>query len=126
MDQMMMFSTREEFRPWLQDNCLREEGVWLLFGKAGGPKTLQATHALEEALCFGWINGLWNADGQRSWGVCWAMICCMVFKNSSIAGEKTWYFFQTRLSPTSNLGFRGRKHRLLSPVVLIRRSKVRA
>lgn len=57
MEQAMVFSTREEFRRWLQDNCLREEGVWLLFGKAGGPKTIKAAHALEEALCFGWIDG---------------------------------------------------------------------
>jgi uncharacterized protein YdeI (YjbR/CyaY-like superfamily) len=31
--------------------------VWLLFGKPGGPKTLKAGDALEEALCFGWIDG---------------------------------------------------------------------
>ena len=34
-----------------------EAGVWLVFGKAGGPKTIQAGEALEEALCFGWIDG---------------------------------------------------------------------
>lgn len=33
------------------------DGVWLLFGKPGGPKTLKAAEALEEALCFGWIDG---------------------------------------------------------------------
>jgi len=32
-------------------------GVWLLFGKAGGPKTVRADEALKEALCFGWIDG---------------------------------------------------------------------
>ncbi len=26
-------------------------------GKAGGPKTIGANEALEEALCFGWIDG---------------------------------------------------------------------
>lgn len=34
-----------------------EQGVWLLFGKKGGPVTLSAQEALEEALCFGWIDG---------------------------------------------------------------------
>lgn len=34
-----------------------EPGVRLLFGKPGGPSTLKAGEALEEALCFGWIDG---------------------------------------------------------------------
>ena len=31
--------------------------MWLVFGKGGGPATLRANEALEEALCFGWIDG---------------------------------------------------------------------
>ena len=57
MSGIMKFSSREEFREWLSDNCESSEGVWLLFGKAGGPKTIKAGEALEEALCFGWIDG---------------------------------------------------------------------
>ncbi len=57
MSDTIKFSDREEFRNWLYDNCLSENGVWLLFGKAGGPKTIKANEALEEALCFGWIDG---------------------------------------------------------------------
>ncbi len=54
---IMKFSCREEFRSWLSENCLSSKGIWILFGKSGGPKTLKATEALEEALCFGWIDG---------------------------------------------------------------------
>lgn len=57
MNGVLEFASREDFRAWLQDNCLSNEGVWLLFGKAGGPRTLKAGEALEEALCFGWIDG---------------------------------------------------------------------
>lgn len=57
MDRMMKFSNREEFREWLNHNCLSSAGVWLLFGKVGGPSTISASDALEEALCFGWIDG---------------------------------------------------------------------
>ena len=57
MSDTIKFANREEFRKWLNDNCLTSEGVWLLFGKAGGPKTIKAAEALEEALCFGWIDG---------------------------------------------------------------------
>lgn len=53
----MEFANREEFRRWLSDHCLSNAGVWLLFGKTGGPKTIKASEALEEALCFGWIDG---------------------------------------------------------------------
>lgn len=53
----MKFANRKEFREWLYEHCLSNEGIWLLFGKAGGPKTVKAGEALEEALCFGWIDG---------------------------------------------------------------------
>lgn len=57
MSHTMEFASREAFRSWLAENCLSEDGVWLLFGKPGGPKTVTAAAALEEALCFGWIDG---------------------------------------------------------------------
>lgn len=57
MSDILQFADREEFRGWLKEHCLSDQGVWLLFGKAGGPKTVKAKEALEEALCFGWIDG---------------------------------------------------------------------
>lgn len=57
MKDIMEFADRDEFRSWLSENCLSNDGVWLLFGKKGGPKTIKAEEALEEALCFGWIDG---------------------------------------------------------------------
>ncbi len=53
----LQFASRNEFRNWLKDNCMSSGGVWLLFGKSGGPTTVKANEALEEALCFGWIDG---------------------------------------------------------------------
>ena len=47
---IMEFANREEFRRWLSDHCLSNAGVWLLFGKTGGPKTIKASEALEEAI----------------------------------------------------------------------------
>ncbi|WP_312430555.1 YdeI/OmpD-associated family protein [Lacrimispora sp.] len=57
MIEHLLFISRDEFRNWLEGNCLTSGGIWLLFGKAGGPKTIGANEALEEALCFGWIDG---------------------------------------------------------------------
>lgn len=52
-----VFASGAEFRDWLTANCLSSKGIWLLFGKSGGPATIGPQEALEEALCFGWIDG---------------------------------------------------------------------
>ena len=57
MSGSLEFADRKEFRTWLAAHCQSSAGVWLLFGKVGGPKTLKAAEALEEALCCGWIDG---------------------------------------------------------------------
>lgn len=67
MSEQMQFSNREEFRKWLSGNCRTSAGVWLLFGKPGGPKTLTAQEALEEALCFGWIDGQMQRIDEKTY-----------------------------------------------------------
>ena len=57
MNDSLEFENREAFRQWLTAHCQSKEGIWLLFGKAGGPKTIKAGEALEEAHCYGWIDG---------------------------------------------------------------------
>lgn len=66
MSEILEFANREEFRRWLSDNCLSDVGVWILFNKEKGLKTLKASEALEEALCFGWIDGqMQSIDDKR-------------------------------------------------------------
>lgn len=67
MSDLLKFENREEFREWLEVHCLEKEGVWLLFGKAGGPRTVKAGEALEEALCFGWIDGQMQSIDEKSY-----------------------------------------------------------
>ena len=67
MSEIMEFANREEFRWWLFDHCLSDAGIWLLFGKAGGPKTIKAGEALEEALCFGWIDGQMQSIDDKTY-----------------------------------------------------------
>lgn len=67
MSEQMEFAGREEFRQWLTEHCLSNTGVWLLFGKAGGPKTIKASEALEEALCFGWIDGQMQSIDEKTY-----------------------------------------------------------
>ncbi|MCL1848401.1 MAG: YdeI/OmpD-associated family protein [Clostridiales bacterium] len=69
----LLFTSREEFRDWLEANCVSSSGVWLLFGKSGGPATVKAGEALEEALCFGWIDGQMRSIDDKSYGKYFAM-----------------------------------------------------
>ena len=59
-----MFATRKDFRMWLFDNAEKSDGVWLVFGKTKAVVTLSAQDALEEALCFGWIDGQMKSIDQ--------------------------------------------------------------
>ena len=46
------------WREWLAANHASPDGVWLKFAKKGSPTpTVSYSEALEEALCFGWIDG---------------------------------------------------------------------
>ena len=53
----LLFVTRSDFRTWLEENAETSSGIWLIFGKSKDVVTLSAQDALEEALCFGWIDG---------------------------------------------------------------------
>lgn len=53
----LIFGRRELFRKWLEAEGGTSEGVWLIFSKTDALETLSANDALEEALCFGWIDG---------------------------------------------------------------------
>jgi uncharacterized protein YdeI (YjbR/CyaY-like superfamily) len=49
---------RAEWRRWLGKNSARTAEVWLVFyKKATGKACVSYDHAVEEALCFGWIDG---------------------------------------------------------------------
>lgn len=50
------FEKRICFREWLENNHETSKGIWVVFRKKD--KDFTANDALEEALCFGWIDGL--------------------------------------------------------------------
>lgn len=58
---------RQEWRTWLEQNYATSSGVWLAYYKKGSGKSrLAHDEAVEEALCFGWIDGLLNKlDHER-------------------------------------------------------------
>jgi uncharacterized protein YdeI (YjbR/CyaY-like superfamily) len=51
--------SRAELREWLEANHATSDGVWLAVGKKGNTfTTLTYDDAVEEALCFGWIDSV--------------------------------------------------------------------
>lgn len=60
--------TRAEWRAWLAAHHARVEGVWLVtFKKATGKPRVEYGEAVEEALCFGWVDSKPNKlDDARS------------------------------------------------------------
>ena len=60
--------SRAAWRTWLQKNHARSTGVWLVIAKKGsGIASLTYNDAVEEALCFGWVDSRPGAvDDQRT------------------------------------------------------------
>jgi uncharacterized protein YdeI (YjbR/CyaY-like superfamily) len=57
--QTLYCKSRAEWRYWLFQNHRRSQEIWLLFyKKRTGKKTLDYEDAVEEALCFGWIDSI--------------------------------------------------------------------
>ena len=59
--------TRAEWRKWLAENHDSSHGIWLILIKKGADiPGIMYSDAVEEALCFGWIDGTLNTmDEQR-------------------------------------------------------------
>ncbi len=60
-------ANRQEWRDWLVQNHKSAPGVWLIFyKKSSGKASLSYDDAVEEALCFGWIDSRVNSlDNER-------------------------------------------------------------
>ena len=55
----LLVADAAEWRTWLRINQSKSQGVWLVLAKKGTthPTTLSYDEALDEAICFGWIDG---------------------------------------------------------------------
>lgn len=52
------FEDSATWRRWLDENHAKIDGVWLrLYKKASSVPTVSYAEALDEALCYGWIDG---------------------------------------------------------------------
>ena len=60
-------TTSDEFRKWLIQNHDTKKEIWLIqYKKATKKPSINYVEAVEEALCFGWIDGLEKGmDAER-------------------------------------------------------------
>lgn len=55
---IVSFTAPGEWRVWLSEHHANPAGVWIrIFKKATGKPTVTHSEALDEALCYGWIDG---------------------------------------------------------------------
>lgn len=60
--------SRAQWRKWLEKNHSKKQSIWLIFyKKSAKTPTLTWSEAVDEALCFGWIDGTKKSiDEERS------------------------------------------------------------
>lgn len=62
------FKSGRAFRAWLAKNHNRSDGILLrLYKKAAGVATVTYAEALDQALCYGWIDGQKLPGDAQSW-----------------------------------------------------------
>lgn len=66
--QVLSFASSREWRDWIAENHAKSNGVWLrFFKKHSCEKTVTYAEALDEALCYGWIDGQVNKYDTQSY-----------------------------------------------------------
>jgi uncharacterized protein YdeI (YjbR/CyaY-like superfamily) len=64
------FTSASELREWLEKNQDNADELWLGFHKkASGKKSITYKEALDEALCFGWIDGIRKTVNDTSYKI---------------------------------------------------------
>jgi len=67
LNKALLFKNRGEWRSWLEKNHMISNEVWLIhYNKLSSKKNLNHFDAVEEAICFGWIDSkLKKIDEER-------------------------------------------------------------
>lgn len=65
---IITFESASEFAEWLDKNHVDHPGIWMrIYKKDSGITTITYAEALDEALCYGWIDGQKNKHCELSW-----------------------------------------------------------
>lgn len=62
------FESAGQWQEWLAENHATSNGIWLrIFKKGSGQQTITYDEALDEALCYGWIDGQGKGYDEKSY-----------------------------------------------------------
>ncbi len=65
--EILAFKNVADWRNWLDANGAKVDGLWLrLYKKASGIETVSYSEALDQALCYGWIDGQKKSYDEQS------------------------------------------------------------
>src|SRR2546430_9877495 len=64
----LLVTTRDEWREWLAQHHREYKEIWLIyFKKTSGKAGISYEESVEEALCFGWIDGAFKGIDQETY-----------------------------------------------------------
>ncbi|MDR7250355.1 YdeI/OmpD-associated family protein [Bacillus pumilus] len=58
INNLLTLHNRQDLRDWLEKHSTTDEYCWVIVSMTEQPNTLLYLDAVEEALCFGWIDGI--------------------------------------------------------------------
>jgi len=65
--QVLYVTNQKDWRDWLKKNYKSEKEIWLVYPKKGaGKPRIEYNDAVEQALCFGWIDSLVKTFDEES------------------------------------------------------------
>lgn len=65
---VIAFQSAKEWRDWLQKNSEASKGIWMKISKKDSKeKTITYAEALDESLCYGWIDGQKKTFDKQAW-----------------------------------------------------------
>lgn len=65
---VVLFPQPKAWSAWLAKNHAKSPGIWMRIAKKGaGARSVNYAEALEEALCYGWIDGQKRAFDKDTW-----------------------------------------------------------
>lgn len=70
MENIKFFKTQSDFRKWLEKNHNKKEELWVgFYKKSTGLKSITWPESVDEAICFGWIDGIRKSIDAKSYKI---------------------------------------------------------
>ncbi|NNE67379.1 MAG: bacteriocin-protection protein [Pyrinomonadaceae bacterium] len=70
MTKTIFFENQQEWRDWLRENHQGKDELWVgYYKKATGLPTMTWSESVDQALCFGWIDGLRKSIDDKSYKI---------------------------------------------------------